>query len=141
MKIKQIPDQIKIIIEAQLKPTEDPKKVETAIKNIIGIENIIITQNKKNMLISKTKNQKALDKIYEKIRDKHIFGVTRRLLMQNKTKDNTWIYFNKQAAFVNVYNICENEIDTPLGHIKVTINTNEPQKIIDWLAPSKNNHE
>ena len=141
MKIKQIPDQIKIIIETQLKPTEDPKKVETAIKNIIGIENIIITQNKKNMLISKTKNQKALDKIYEKIRDKHIFGVTRRLLMQNKTKDNTWIYFNKQAAFVNVYNICENEIDTPLGHIKVTINTDEPQKIIDWLAPSKNNHE
>lgn len=137
MKIKQIPFPIKITVQAHVKPTEDPKKVEKAILNIIGIENIVITLDKKNMLILETENQKGLNNIYEKIRSKHVFGVVRRLLMKNKSINNTWIYFNKQAAFVNVYNLCEDESDSPLGHIKLTIHTKEPQEIIDWLTPPK----
>lgn len=137
MKIKQIPSSIKITVHANLKPTEDIKKVEKAIQNILGIEDIVITLDNKERIITKTENQKGLDNIYEKLRSRQCTGVARRLLLQNMSKNNTWIYYNKQAAFVNVHNICEEDTDSPLGHIKIIIHTNNPKEIIDWLAPSK----
>lgn len=137
MKIKQIPFSIQITVQAFLKPTEDLKKVEKAIKNILGIDDIVIIPNGKDMLIVKTENQKGLDNIYEKLRSRQCTGVARRLFLQNISENNTWIYYNKQAAYVNVHNICEEETNSPLGHIKIIIHTDNPEEIIDWLTPPK----
>jgi len=135
LNIKPIPAPVKITIEAQLKPSEDPKKVEEAIKNVIGQKDVFSIKNEKGMLVAEIDDQKGLDNIYEKIRARQNVGVARRMLTQNVSNNNTWIYFHKQAAYVKILNICDGESDSPLGHIKVIINTAEPLKIIDWLAP------
>ncbi len=137
MNIKQLPVKIKITVEAQLNRSEDPQKVEQAIKNIIGIKEISFNKDKKEILIAEIDNQKGLNNIYEKIRSRQSAGVTRRLLFQNSTKSKTWIYFHKQAAYVNALNVCEDETNVSLGHLKLIIQSPEPEKIIDWLAPSK----
>ena len=137
MNIKPLPTPIKITVEAQLNRSEDPRKVGHAIKNIIGMEDVSFNKDKKDMLTAEIDNQKGLNNIYEKIRSKQSAGVARRLLILNAANSKTWIYFHKQAAFVNVLNICEDESDASLGHIKLIIHTSDPLKIIDWLTPSK----
>ncbi len=103
----------------------------------MGLKKFHSIKIKKGILIAEIDNQKGLDNIYEKIRSRQSIGVTRRLLFQNSTKSKTWIYFHKQAAYVNVLNVCEDETNVSLGHIKLIIQSPEPLKIIDWLAPSK----
>ena len=137
LNIKPLPTPIKITVEAQLNRSEDPRKVEQAIKNIVGIEDVSFNKDKKDMLTAEIDNQKGLNNIYEKIRSKQSAGVARRLLILNAANSKTWIYFHKQAAFVNVLNICEDESDASLGHIKLIIHTSDPLRIIDWLTPSK----
>jgi len=137
LNIKPLPAQIKITFKSQLNRSEDPKKVEQAIKNIAGIEEISFVKDNKETLTAEIDNQKGLDNIYEKIRSRQSAGVTRRLLIQNSTNSNTWIFFHKQAAYVNVLNVCEDESNVSLGHIKLIIQSPEPLRIIDWLTPSK----
>ncbi len=137
MNIKPLPAPIKITVESQLNRSEDPRKVGQAIKNIVGMEDVSFNKDKKDMLTAEIDNQKGLNNIYEKIRSKQSAGVARRLLILNAANSKTWIYFHKQAAFVNVLNICEDESDASLGHIKLIIHTSDPLRIIDWLTPSK----
>ena len=137
MNIKPLPTPIKITVEAQLNRSEDPRKVGHAIKNIIGMEDVSFNKDKKDMFTAEIDNQKVLNNIYEKIRAKQSAGVARRLLILNATSSKTWIYFHKQAAFVNILNICEDESNVSLGHIKLIIHNPDPLRIIDWLVPSK----
>ncbi|HJN58168.1 MAG TPA: RNA-binding domain-containing protein [Nitrososphaerales archaeon] len=136
MNINPLPEKIKIIVEAQLNCSEDPQKVKQAIKNLIGIEEILFKKDKKGRLRAEINNQEGLNNIFKKIRSKQSIGVTRRLLITNSTKSKTWILFHKQAAYVNVLNVCEDETNVSLGHIKLNIHSPKPEKIIDWLSPS-----
>lgn len=135
MNVKLPPVPVKLTIEAPLRPSEDPSKVEEALKNIVGGIDFTVIKRERDRLTAKTEDPKGLFTIYERIRARQSLGVARRLLTRNTSEDSTWIYFNKQAAYVKIVNICEDETESPLGPIKMTIYTKEPEKIIDWLAP------
>ncbi len=136
MNVKPPPVPVRLTVEAPLKPSEDPEKVVKAVGNIVGNVNLAVTRGRDSVIVE-TEDQKGLHIIYEKIRSKQSLGVARRRLLENIYEDSTWLYLNKQAAYVNTFSICEDEAESPLGPIKVTIQTKDPQKIIDWLAPRK----
>lgn len=54
-------------------------------------------------------------------------------MLNNKIGNKTYFYVNKQAAFVNIVNISDEEL-SPLGDIKVEIRSDDIDKIIDWLT-------
>jgi len=123
-----------ILMEAVVNPSEDFDKVKTAIQNLVGPMKLDFSQEDK-MLKASTKEEKSLYHIYEQLRAKQTLAVARRLLLEHMTGDGTWLIFNKQAAFVGVVNICEDERESPLGPIIVTIKSPYIGKFIDWLAP------
>jgi predicted RNA binding protein with dsRBD fold (UPF0201 family) len=134
LNVKPPPAPVRLTVEAPLRPSEDPEKVVKAVGNIVGDVNLAVTRGRDSVVVE-TEDHKGLHIIYEKIRSKQSLGVARRRLLENISEDSTWLYLNKQAAYVNTFNICEDEAESPLGPIKVTIQTKDPQKIIDWLAP------
>ncbi|MEM3382699.1 MAG: RNA-binding domain-containing protein [Nitrososphaerales archaeon] len=132
MKVKPFSLPLKVTVEAQVNPSEDTEKVKIAIQNIIRFIEPDISQNK---IIASTSDEKSLYLIYEQIRDKQILSVVRRLLLANKSQDETYILLNKQAAFVGKLNICEDENESPLGPIKLKVQSPYIKDFVDWLAP------
>jgi predicted RNA binding protein with dsRBD fold (UPF0201 family) len=120
----------KIEITSSINPSEDPKKVETAILNIfpnakLKIENFSIISNSKDLNL--------LEKIYDVIHSNQSQKIYQRQLEKNLEDDSTWFYLNKQAAFVGTIVLCEETDESPLGPIKVVLTSSNIDSILDWL--------
>lgn len=116
--------------ECDLYPSEDSEKVMRAVKNVVRNSEPAVQDRK---IASISKHPLALSKIHEQARSRAIMGVLRRVLEHNRIANSTWLLLNKQAAFAGVVSICEDEAESPLGPIKITITSNRLDAIVDWL--------
>ena len=122
----------KISAFCAINPSEDIDKIRTAVSNVlIDMDEKIVG----NSLIANSNNYESLSKIYEIIRAKNIKKVYRRNLRQNIVDDSTWFYLNKQAAFANVIALCDEDNQSPLGPIKIVLQSKNIRDVIDWLVP------
>ena len=122
----------KISAYCTINPSEDINKIRTAVSNVlIDMDEKIV----RNSLIANSNNYESLSKIYEIIRAKNIKKVYRRNLRQNIVDDSTWFYLNKQAAFANVIALCDEDNQSPLGPIKIVLQSKNIRDVIDWLVP------
>ena len=122
----------KISAYCAINPSEDIDKIRTAVSNVlIDMDEKIVG----NSLIANSNNYESLSKIYEIIRTKNIKKVYRRNLRQNIVDDSTWFYLNKQAAFANVIALCDEDNQSPLGPIKIVIQSKNIRDVIDWFVP------
>ncbi|MGH1521553.1 MAG: RNA-binding domain-containing protein [Nitrosopumilus sp.] len=132
MKIPNI--KCKIEMFCSINPSENPEKTKKSISNIfpsskIIIENFSITAHSTDLY--------SLEKIYETIHLKQSQKTYRRNLEKNTQADTTWFYLNKQAAFVEKIVICEEATESPLGPIKVILQSSNIDELIDWLVFEK----
>ncbi len=114
-----------------INPSEDPKKVEQAITNVLVDVNIKI--NKETLRATST-SLESLEKIYEAIHSHQSKNAYRRQLKQNLRDDSSWFYLNKQAAFVNTIALCSESEESPLGPIKIVLSSKNIDMIIEWLV-------
>lgn len=129
--MKEAPDTpVDIRIECQVHHSEDPSKVVRAVKNVI---NNCSPEPLNGRIQVLSKNLAFLDIIYEQIRSRRVMGVFRKALLNNMTGNSTWFYLNKQAAYVGIVSICEEESESPLGPIKVTLRSSDLESVINWL--------
>ena len=127
---------MKIKVEAEIKPSEDPTKVERAIKNIFPE---IDFKNDGDFLKGESNKLEALENLKNKLGLQAIRDSARRKLKSGKRNDKILFQLNKQAATVSKINFYEAE--TPLGPIKVSIESEKTEDIIDYLAPKKENRK
>ncbi len=121
----------KISAYCAINPSEDIDKIRTAVSNVlIDMDEKIVG----NSLIANSNNYESLSKIYEIIRAKNIKKVYRRNLRQNIVDDSTWFYLNKQAAFANAIALCDEDNQSPLGPIKIVVQSKNIRDVIDWLV-------
>ena len=122
----------KISAYCAINPSEDIDKIRTAVSNVlIDMDEKIVG----NSLIANSNNYESLSKIYEIVRAKNITKAYRRNLRQNIVDDSTWFYLNKQAAFANVIALCDEDNQSPLGPIKIVIQSKNIRDVIDWFVP------
>ncbi|MCP8323290.1 MAG: hypothetical protein L6N96_03835 [Candidatus Methylarchaceae archaeon HK02M2] len=134
MKIQPFNHHLNITVEAFINPSEDIDKVISTIRNLIkDTDSDFLLDNK--TVTTSTKDERSLYYIYERIRAKQMLAVVRRLLFSRMNQDTTWLIFNKQAAFVGSVNVCEEESESPLGPIKIIIQSDHIHEFIEWLAP------
>jgi len=117
----------------QVNPSEDKQKVERTISNVLPNMDICI---KEDSVKATSKTLESLFRIYEIIHSRNTQKVYGRNLKRNLTDDYTWLYLNKQAAFVDVVTLCENADESPLGPIKVILQSKHIEQIINWLISS-----
>ena len=122
----------KISAYCAINPSEDIDKIRTAVSNVlVDMDEKIVG----NSLIANSNNYESLSKIYEIVRAKNITKAYRRNLRQNMADDSTWFYLNKQAAFANVVALCDEDNQSPLGPIKIVLQSKNIRDVIDWLVP------
>jgi uncharacterized protein len=132
--MKNLPSVIQLVVRADtpLNPSEDLEKVSTAVSNVLD-DCIIVSKHGK--VIGRSIGIEALNTIYKHVRSKAALGVLRKALLANRMGDATWFLLNKQAAAVGTVALVENKEESPLGAIKVTVESEELDKVIEWLAP------
>lgn len=135
MQLKPLTQEIQIHVEAPVYPSEDFNKVKEAVEKLLLEIKVELVSSKPFHVRGSSSDGKCLSKIYNQIRSRATLGVARRLLIGNASETSTWIFFNKQAAFMGVVSMCEEESESPLGPIQVSFTAKNIQEFIDWLAP------
>ena len=129
MKIPNINCKIEIVCPVTL--SEDSDKVIQAVSNIFPYSTI----NNENFSIKAQSNElRSLEKIYESIVFTRSQKSYTRNLENNLDGNTTWFLLNKQAAFVDQAVICDEAEESPLGPIKVILNSSNIDGIIDWIS-------
>jgi len=129
MKIPELSCSIEVF--CLINPSEDLQKIKTAILNIFPDIEIKNT----NMEITGTsKKIESLSKIFEVIHNRRIKNTYRRILNQNLSNNSTWFFLNRQAAYVDVVALCNEEDESPLGPIEIVLDSDQIEQVIDWLT-------
>ena len=129
-------ENIIVLVEAEINPTETEEKVKTAVTNMFGNVAIEVEPSHVgNVLIAKAKTRASLENFRSVLRRDRVRAAARKIL-NSKVRGNTISFcLNKQVAFVGHVSFSQETGECPLGPIKITIETENPRELIDWLAP------
>lgn len=133
MKKLAIESPVDVKVEAPVNPSEDPQKVIGAIEGVI--QRCYPEFRYGSRVVGRAAGSEPLGLLYEQIRSRSAMGVLRRMLLDNRTGDSTWFLLNKQAATAGIAAVIEEDQESPLGPIRVTISCEELDTLIDWLVP------
>jgi predicted RNA binding protein with dsRBD fold (UPF0201 family) len=128
-----ITSRVDLKIEATVNPSESAQKVIDAISNLFN--RCLPELSFKSRVIGRAEGTDSFSTIYEQVRSRSAMGVLRRMLLDNRAGDSTWFLLNKQAATSGIAAIIEDDQESPLGPIRVTIRCEELDSLIDWLVP------
>jgi predicted RNA binding protein with dsRBD fold (UPF0201 family) len=128
-------EEIVIHAEAEINPTESEEKVRTAINNIIGNATFTVKPAlKANILCAETKKRESLIKLRSLLRNDRIRDAARKALNRAISGNKISFCLNKQVAFAGHVSFSEETAESPLGPIRITIETDNPRQVVDWLA-------
>ncbi len=128
---------IKLTLEVEVNPTEDPEKVEHAIQNLFSCSfKESIPRHLNSLLIMKGEGKEALNLFYDRLRQERILSAARRVMIDGLKGNSIIFYLNKQASYMNRISFSSQTGEAPLGTIRVEINCNNTKELIDWLTPN-----
>jgi hypothetical protein len=123
----------RVILEAEISPSEDPAKVSQALGNVVGGGSGEILSGSTSARLA-TGDFKALTHIRDQLRDRHIRAAARRQMQLNAQGNSTSLMLNRQAATVGIIVLCGSPEESPLGPIYMTIESETLEAVIDWLS-------
>jgi predicted RNA binding protein with dsRBD fold (UPF0201 family) len=129
-------DEVTIRVETDVNPTEAEEKVKTAVASLFG--NITMQTKpsyRGSVLTAEAQGQEALTKLRNLLRNDRVRDAARRFLRANMRGNTLSFCLNKQVAFAGHISFSEEVAESPLGPLKVMIECENPQQLIDWLAP------
>ncbi len=116
--------------ETPINPTEDVDKVIQTLSNMFDYDQLEIGDD----YISVTGGRDSLLKLKEALEKRKIRNTARKIMIKEARNSMVFFQLNKQAAFSGVVNFAEDNL-SPLGEIKVKVETDDVEGFIDWLAP------
>lgn len=126
----------------KLHPTEDTRKVSVALQTLFEAE--VQTENlgTESYLYIESSDHSTLEKFYEQVRKQRILDVARKELRLGINGNGTVFFLNKQVACIGKLNFCPEIGESPLGPIRVELEYDDINHLIDWLTPyTKNGQE
>jgi predicted RNA binding protein with dsRBD fold (UPF0201 family) len=128
-------DEVTVYLEAEINPTESEEKVNAAASNVLGNASITIKPaNKGILLTAEAKGQDSLVKLRNLMRNDRVRDASRKALFHNIRGNTISFCLNKQVAFAGHISFCEETAESPLGPIRITIESDNPRQLIEWLA-------
>jgi len=127
--------EVAVFVEAEVNPTEDEEKIRAAINNVLGNSSItIIPAGRGSVLNAQSKGHDSLIKLRNLMRNDRIRDASRRILFKSIRGSTLCFYLNKQVAFAGHVSFSEETAESPLGPIRFTIETDDPEQLVEWLA-------
>jgi len=128
---RKMNEKITIQVFCEINPSENLEKIKTSVFNLFPDLKIKI---QKNRLSGSSNDIELLSKVIKSMKNRQTTNVLSRIMKSNMTDNSTWFYLNKQAAFVNVVALCNEADESALGPIKIVLNSNNIDDIIEKLA-------
>lgn len=119
-----------VYARSEVNPTEELDKVIKALSNIFDYDEIEVGDG----YVCVTGGRESLIRLRESLEKRKIRSTARSIMIKGITNNQIKFNLSKQAAFVGVPNFVEGELSS-LGEITVRINTDDVEKVIDWIAP------
>lgn len=124
---------VKVTLEASVSPSEDSTKVLMALRSVVGgFAGTELTEAGSASLVAEEST--ALAVMRDQLRDRHTRSAARRQLLLNREGRRTSVMLNRQAAAAGVVALCGSPDESPLGPIYLTIESDQLDSVIDWLA-------
>ena len=124
-------EKITIQVFCEINPSEDLEKIKTSTFNLLPDLKIKIQENR---LSGSSNDIELLSKVIKSIKNRQTVSVLSRIMKTNMAENSTWFYLNKLAAFVDVIALCNDADESALGPIKIVLNSNNIEEIIENLA-------
>lgn len=127
---------VKIVVTAEVRPSEDLNKVVSAISNFFEFKKMDIKKEGiVQILVLESSSLKSLIKLHRVLRSERILDSARKYLLKGTEGNTISFMIHKQAAAVGVLSFVDSDKESPLGAIKFYIEYSDPKAIVDWLAP------
>ena len=128
--------EVVVHVEVDINPTESEDKVRTAVKNMFSNLSIQVKPDKVgSVLVAEGTSREALENFRAVLRRYRVRAAARKLLNANVRGNEVIFYLNKQVAFTGHISFSLESGESPLGPIKVVIESENPRELVDWLAP------
>ncbi|MDG6998344.1 MAG: hypothetical protein JRN15_04430 [Nitrososphaerota archaeon] len=128
-----MPNDIDIVVEAQVKYTESKEKVAVAITKLFGTDGELRVEKDNVMFFSSSRD--SLKLLKDQFRDRNVRAAARRLLLVGSEGANQAVLLlNKQAATVGIAALCDDPRESPLGPIVLRISSQNIGEVIEWLT-------
>jgi len=128
--------EVVVRVEVDIHPTESEDKVKTAVKNMFSNLSIQVKPDKVgSVLVAEGTSREALENFRAVLRRDRVRAAARKLLNANVRGNEVIFYLNKQVAFTGHISFSLESGESPLGPIKVVIESENPRELVDWLAP------
>ena len=122
-----------VSIAASVSPTEDPHRVMGAILQALGdVPHSVRSEGSRISVESSAPGN--LDRLHDQLRDRRVRATARRRLLAGRSGRRTTVMLNRQAASVGVLVLCDDEKESPLGPIFLTIRSDDLDGVIQWLT-------
>lgn len=122
---------MELLVRARVYPTEDPEKVERAVKNLFRLE----VRREGELLTGLGEGREALARFHELLRSQGILDAARHPLEAGLLEGKLRFFLNRQAAYIGLVNFVEEETKSLLGPIEVEVKGEDLPSLIRWLAP------
>ncbi|HSV49310.1 MAG TPA: RNA-binding domain-containing protein [Candidatus Acidoferrales bacterium] len=127
--------EVTVTVETEINPTEDEEKVRAAVNNVLGNATITVKPDARgSTLFAEAKGQNSLFNLRSIMANDRVRDASRRLLLKSIRGDSIKFFLNKQVAFAGHVSFCEETAESPLGPLRFTIETDNAQALIEWLA-------
>lgn len=127
---------VRVVVEADIRPTEDEEKVKEALLNIIKPESITVEGGYGvRRLIMTSSTLRSLEPLRQLLRAERILDAARKVMKRGVQPGRLVFYLHKQALYVGHLSFVGGDNESPMGAVMVIIEHPEPRLVIDWLAP------
>lgn len=125
---------MRLEVRAEVRKTESVEKVRKAILNIfpeVRLEEAV------GEVRGESADVRALSRFRELLRKQAILDAARSVMKAGLSENMISFRLNKQVAYVGKVNFTNGE--APMGPIVVSILAEDPERMIDYLAPRTKN--
>ena len=127
--------EVTVFAQVEIYPTESEENVKAAVNNVLDNTTITVKASVKGSTLTATANgQDSLIKLSSMMHNDRIRDAARRLLFKSIRGNMISFCLNKQVAFAGHVSFSEETAESPLGPIKINIEAEYPQQLVDWLA-------
>jgi predicted RNA binding protein with dsRBD fold (UPF0201 family) len=129
-------EEITVLVEAEINPTETEEKVKTAVANMFGELSMQVKPHRVgSVLVAEGKSRGALENFGGVLRRDRVRAAARKLLRISARGNTISFCLNKEVAFAGHVSFSRETGESPLGPIRVVIKSENLRELIDWLAP------
>jgi len=92
------------------------------------------TEGKHSFIALEGDNTNSLEKFRMIVQRDRIRAAAGAALRRSSDTNRILVFLNKQVAYVGHVSFCEPEGESPLGPIRLLIETSDPFKIVNWIT-------